>query len=203
MKRTFALLINIWKTDYQLKTVFTSSLSTLADICFAAFNAVLCVVYKSAWHGSISVYYTLLALIRGVILMNKREDMRVFRLTHALLLLLDICLIAPVAYMVTGGRGYTYGLIPAIAMAAYTTYRISMAIFHFRKSRGNQSIPVRELRAINLQDALVAVLSLQNALIIACGDTMDSMLGLTACTSGGIWLIIVWITVRSLMKNAF
>ena len=53
---------------------------------------------------------------------------------------------------------------------------------------------------INMTDALVAVLSLQNALIIANGGMNEGMRMLTAWTSGGIYLVIVLITIMSFIK---
>ena len=54
-----------------------------------------------------------------------------------------------------------------IVISTITTYRITMSIVHFRKSRKKDNSLLFELRMINMKDALVAVLSLQNALIIA------------------------------------
>ena len=115
------------------------------------------------------------------------------------MIFMDMCLIAPIAYMVIGERSYVYGLIPAIAMAAYTTYRITMGIINLGKSRKQENILIKELRTVDLQDSLVAVLTLQNALIIANGSDMQAMLALTAWTSAGIWLMIVIFTVKSFL----
>ena len=120
--------------------------------------------------------------------------------THMVLILMNISLVVPAAVMVTGGRSYTYGLIPAIAMAAYTTYRITMSIIHYRKSRHNANILAAELRTINVIDSLVAVLTLQNALIVTNGGMTDAMQTLSAWTSAGILVIIAVITVQSLLR---
>ena len=85
-------------------------------------------------------------------------------------------------------------------MAAYTTYRITVSIIHYRKSRHNANIYVAELRAINMIDALVAVLTLQNALIVTNGGMTDEMQTLSAWTSAGILVIIAVITVQSLLR---
>ena len=121
-------------------------------------------------------------------------------ITYLLLLVMDVSLIGPIYVMVSGERSYTYGLIPAIAMAAYTTYRITISIIHFRKSRKKDDSLLFELRMINMTDALVAVLSLQNALIIANGGMNEGMRTLIAWTSGGIYLVIVLITIMSFIK---
>lgn len=197
-----------WRADYQFKTFFTSACSALLGIGFAVFNGALGFIHRSVWNGSICVYYVLLTIVRGIILLSQRRygstdsdrNRKIFLRTHVLMILMDLCLIAPIAYMVMGQRSYTFGMIPAIAMAAYTTCRISMGIFQYRKSRKHENLLVKELRVINLQDALVAVLSLQNALIIACGSGSESMIGLTGWTSAGVWLLILFFTVRSFLS---
>lgn len=211
MKKIIMGFIDMWKADYQFKTLATSTLSALVGLGFTVFNVVLGIVYKSVWNISISVYYVLLAIVRGIVVHSQRKVIvadnqkkqekykRIYFKTHILMIFMDMCLIAPIAYMVIGERSYVYGLIPAIAMAAYTTYRITMGIINLGKSRKQENILIRELRTVNLQDSLVAVLTLQNALIIANGSDMQSMLALTAWTSAGIWLMIVIFTVKSFL----
>ena len=132
--------IDMWKADYPFKTLATSTLSALVGLGFTVFNVVLGIVYKSVWNISISIYYVLLAIVRGIVVLSQRkvnvadnqkkqeQYKRIYFKTHILMIFMDMCLIAPIAYMVIGERSYEYGLIPAIAMAAYTTYRITMGI---------------------------------------------------------------------------
>lgn len=205
MKKIISFLEGMWKADYQFKTFFFSATSALIGIGFTIFNAVLGIAYRSVWNGTISVYYVLLAIVRGTIVFAQKkygeEDLgskrKVYISTHIVMIFMDLCLIAPIAFMVLGERTYAFGLIPAITMAAYTTYRVTMSIMQFVPSRKQDNILVKELRVINLQDVLVAVLSLQNALIIANGSSAESMLTLTGWTSGAIWLLIVFFTVKS------
>ena len=188
MKKIIMGFIDMWKADYHFKTLATSTLSALVGLGFTVFNVVLGIIYKSVWNISISVYYVLLAIVRGIVVHSQRkvnvadnqkkqeQYKRIYFKTHILMIFMDMCLIAPITYMVIGERSYEYGLIPAIAMAAYTTYRITMGIINLGKSRKQENILIRELRTVNLQDSLVAVLTLQNALIIANGSDMQSML---------------------------
>ena len=211
MKKIILGFIDMWKADYQFKTLTASTLSALFSLGFTIFNVVLGIVYRSVWNISISVYYVLLAIVRCIVLYSQRkvsaadnqknqeQYKRVYFKTHILMIIMDMCLIAPIAYMVIGERSYEYGMIPAIAMAAYTTYRVIMGIINLIKSQKQENILIKELRTVNLQDSLVAVLTLQNALIIANGSDMQSMLALTAWTSAGIWLMIVIFTVKSFL----
>ena len=201
MKQRIKDFQKTWKSDYYFSTVFSSAISTLISIVFALYNGALEIVYQSWWHGLICVYYLLLATIRAILIGTRRKNQKTIRMiTYLLLLVMDVSLIGPIYVMVSGERSYTYGLIPAIAMAAYTTYRITISIVHFRKSRKKDKSLLFELRMINMTDALVAVLSLQNALIIANGGMTEGMRTLTAWTSGGIYLVIVLITIMSFIK---
>lgn len=201
MKQRIKDFQKTWKSDYYFSTVFSSAISTLISIVFALYNGALGIVYQSWWHGLICVYYLLLATIRAILIETRRKNQKTIRMiTYLLLLVMDVSLIGPIYVMVSGERSYTYGLIPAIAMAAYTTYRITISIVHFRKSRKEDNSLLFELRMINMTDALVAVLSLQNALIIANGGMNEEMHTLTAWTSGGIYLVIVLITIMSFIK---
>ncbi|MDD2648934.1 MAG: hypothetical protein PHI27_06795 [Eubacteriales bacterium] len=205
-------LIGAWKRDYRLSTILSSAVSALVNIAFALFSGALGIMYRSLWHGSICVYYLLLAGVRAILVSEQRKETdsgqkaekarrtKVYTRTHMLLLLMDISLIAPIAVMVLGERSFAYGLIPAIGMAAYTAYRITMAIIHFRKSSKSGNLFVSELRMINLTDALVALLTLQNTLIIASNGMDGKMQTLSAWTSAGVYAVIIAITIRSFLK---
>lgn len=212
MRERLKGLMEMQRKDYLLKTVTFSIVSMLVGFAFALYNGVIGIVCRSLWNGAICVYYFLLAAIRAIIVSSHRKDAasrhkqgaahrrKTCFATHMVLILMNISLVVPAAVMVTDGRSYTYGLIPAIAMAAYTTYRITMSIIHFRKSRHTANIYVAELRAINVIDSLVAVLTLQNALIVTNGGMTDEMQTLSAWTSAGILVIIAVITVQSLLR---
>ena len=176
---------------------------------FTIFNGAIGILYRSVWNISICIYYVLLAIVRRIIVRSQRKTVdkhqdkemikKTYVVTHIILILIDVALVVPIALMVIGARSYTYGMIPAISMAAYTTYRMTMSIIHYLKSKRNENRFIRVIRTINLQDTLVSVLTLQNALIIANGDDMASMMRLTMWTSAGIWGVILFFTVKSFM----
>lgn len=113
---------------------------------------------------------------------------------------MDIAMITPILVMVNGGRNYSYGLFIAIALATYTTYRIITAIRNFVKTRKSDNILTAELRLINLTDALLAILTLQNALITVKDGFSTEMTTMSMWTSGGIIAIILFMTIFSLLK---
>lgn len=211
MKKLIAAFLDVRKSYCQSKTLLFSALSVLPGIVFTLFNAALGIIYKSVWNGTISVYYVLLTIVRGIVVYSQgrskttddykdnQTNRRIYIRTHIIMLFMDICLIAPIAYMVIGERSYEHGMIPAITMATYTTYRVAMGVINFIKSRKHENILIKALRTVNLQDSLAALLTLQNALIIACDRGMKSMMALTGWTSAGIWLTIIFFTVKSFL----
>ncbi len=210
MKDVITRFWEVWKADYNFKTFATSALSSLIGIAFTIYNGFLGFYYSSIWNGSICVYYILLAVVRGLIVVYQRKtydmseelrrkhERKIFYLTHVIMFLMNVSLIIPIVVMIRGDRTYNLGMIPAITMATYTTYRIVMAIMHYSKSRRIDNVLIKELRTANLIDTLVAVVTLQNTMIIAsAGEITEKMRTLSIVSSTAIWLIIVLLSVLS------
>lgn len=206
-----------WKTDYIFKTIASSVISFAATVFFALYNGFLGISLSSVWHGGICVFYFFLVMIRGMILLTENRNKarterqkayhtkRIFIISSVMLLMLNLALILPISLMAVFEKPVNIGLIPAIAMAAYTTYKITAASVHIRrqKRRSKNNALITELRTINFIDALVSVLTLQNTLITvnkAEADAKD-MLVLSAVSSAIIYAVIICITVGSLIKG--
>lgn len=201
-----------WKTDYDFKTV-TAALGSLAvTALFALYNGFLGVSHASLWHGSICVYYLMLVILRTTVIAagkkagRKAEPNRslakVYIASAALLLFLNVCLIVPVSLMVVRQKPVDMTLIPAITMAAYTTYKVVMASVNLKRRKRSSDRLVRLLRTINFIDALVSVLSLQNTLIMVNmkGDGSE-MLTLSAITSAAIMLTVLALSVAAMIRG--
>lgn len=205
------------KKDYTFKTLTSSLISFGVTVLFALYNGILGALLPSVWHGSICVFYLLLVAIRGMILLAEKNAVtksepergchrrRIFVVSSVTLMVLNLSLILPIALMVTLQKPVSIGLIPAISMAAYTTYKLTMAAIHIRKQKrsDHRNILVTELRTINLIDALVSVLTLQNTLIMVkqTEAAANDMLVLSATSSAVIYVFIVAVTVRLLIKG--
>ena len=118
---------------------------------------------------------------------------------------MDLALFWPITMMVVLDKPVSMGLTPAIAMAAYTTWKIIMASIHMnqQRSRSGGNILVAELRTVNFIDALVSILTLQNTLIMVNRAAADEnfMLPVSAASSAIIYVVIVFITVRMLRSG--
>lgn len=199
-----------WRTDYDFKTFINSSGSMLVTAAFAVYNGWLGVAHASPWHGGICVYYILLFLLRLIVIRAERTSGgsgrsrdRAVLAASALLLLLNLCLIGPFYLMVRSRKPVALTLVPAIAMAAYTTYKVTMAAINLRRRRRSGNRRVRFLRTVNFIDALLSIVTLQNTLIMVVGEgDVQSMLPLVATTSGAIWAAMLAISVHGLYNEA-
>ena len=212
-----ARFLRIWREDYIYQTLMSAAVSFGCTALFALYNGYLGFRYGSVWHGSIGIFYLLLMVIRGIILMTETRNLtrpeaeqnrcrrRTFLISSVLLLVLDLALILPISMMVVLDKPVSVGLIPAIAMATYTTWKITMASIHIGRQRRRPSgnILVAELRTVNFIDALVAILTLQNTLIMVKRTTAgeNDMLPVCAASSGVIYIMIVAITIRMLQRG--
>lgn len=215
--RRAAELLRIWREDYIGQTLMSAAVSLGITALFALYHGYLGLCYGSVWHGSIGFFYLLLMVIRGTVLLTEKQNQtrleteqilcrhRTFLISSVLLLVMDIALIWPIFMMVVLDKPVFMGPIPSIAMAAYTTWKITIASIHMRRQRqrANGNILVAELRTVNFIDALVAILTLQNTLIMVNQTTTDgnTMLPVSAASSAMIYIVIVFITVRMLRKG--
>lgn len=204
------LLLTRWKTDYDFKTILSVAGSLAVTAAFALYNGFLGVYHSSLWYGTICIYYLILAALRGtIILLEKRlsgrEDRERKRNSVCLaaslaLQVLNVSLIVPLSLMVRLQKPVALTLIPAIAMAAYTTYKITMASVNLRKRKRSSDCLVRLLRTINFIDSLVSVLTLQNTLIMVSNGDQAGMLPLTALTSAAVFIAVLCLTVAEIVR---
>lgn len=205
-------LFDRWKTEYDFRTIVGAYSSFFVTAIFALYNGFLGVSHASLWHGTICVYYLVLVILRVVVIAAwkrtarksdpLRFQSRVYFASAALLLFLNLCLVVPVSLMVVRQRPVTLSLIPAIAMAAYTTYKVAMASVNLKKRTRSADSLVRLLRTISFIDALVSILSLQNTLIMVNmkGESSE-MLTLSATTSAGVMLAVLAISIAAMRKG--
>ena len=192
---------------------FTIICSFLITLVFVLFNGFLGLYEHSFWHGSVCFYYLILLSVKAIIIVceqkikNNDENQKnitrkkFFLSTSILLFIINLSLIAPITLMVLNQKVVNIGLISAITIAAYTTYKVIISIFNYTKNRKSSNLSYRQIRTINLIDAILSILTLQNTLILVNGGSgSDSMLILSAISSFVGFAIIIFISILSLVK---
>ena len=189
------------KNDYNKRTVIFSFLSVIATICFTVYNGILGFVFSSIWHISIFAYYVFLLLIKGILVFGitnkkaKSNQLRIVYTTFIILIVMTIAMIAPAFLLLLDKRTYNLGLIPSIASAAYTTYSIVVSILNMKKSKNADSPIIKQISLVNIVNALMSILVLQNTLILANGGYTDDLKKLSIASSVRIIVLIIIIEI--------
>lgn len=197
-------LRGLWRNTRSFCARTAAAGGFFATAAFALYNGFLGLRYSSLWHGSICVYYILLSVLRKLLFSAQKkaeegaapppeQEKKLFSATAALLLTMNGGLAIPITLMVLDRRPIQTGLIPAIASAAYATYKLTAAAVRLKRATGG--LFSGALRVIRFLDALVSILVLQNTLIVAVdGSVSQDMFYLSAFTSAGIFLLILAIS---------
>ncbi len=186
--------------------------SFIFSIAFLVYNFVVGVLFNLVWNFSVSFYYLLLMLIKGIILYAEkrwkdsdkelidRKRLKLFKVENVFLLLIDLALIAPITLMALMQKTTVdIGMIPTIAVALYTTYRVTMACINYNRSKKSDNLALHGLKIISLKEAIVSVITLQNTMIFVFGD-MSEMLTLTAFTNAGMLALMMAISILQFKK---
>ncbi len=206
-----------WFLDYDFKTFFNTAGSLVITALFALYNLFLGIIFSSAWNWSIFFYYLLLILLRGMMILAERKAQkdtgpggkgssrlrrRAYLVGSALLMIMNMCMIGPIAIMVKQLKDVNMKLIPALAMAAYSFYKITIASVNLFRRRRSANCLVKLLRSINFIDALMSIIILQNTLImVATEGNKLKMMPLTAISSGLIWIAMVILSLSGFIKG--
>ena len=153
--------------DYTFRTILTTLPTFLINVVYTVYNGVIGVINQSAWFITMAVYYSLLGI---------------------LLLLLNLALSGVVLLTIAKGTAKTHSEIMVISIAAYTFYKITMAVINMVKVRKMQSPSLITIRNIGVADALVSMLTLQTTMLASFQDTstidanqMNGITGLAVC----------------------
>ena len=192
--------------DYGYRTVIFSIISFIFNISYVAFIAVLAFKTKSFWYISISVYYLILILVKGNIFYSKkrynteRKRARAYRYCGIMFIFLTIAFSGVIVLIYTSNMYFEYAGLMIYAIAAYTFYKLTLAIINIFKARKHDDLYVQSIRNINLVTALISVIVLQVAMFQAFAPEYNKSIanGLT----GGVVSLMILITGISMIVTA-
>lgn len=165
---------------------------------------------RSEWLIVFALYYAVLTGLR-ISLVNYvrrkaiRSDLiaeyRRYRLVGMLLVLMNIVLSIIIARMIGHNDTYDYPGVLIYAMAAYVFYAVIMAAVNVFRFRRHGSPIVSAIKVVSLTAALVALLSLEAAMLQRFGDADDSyfrgmMIGLSGL---GVSLILLSMSIYMIL----
>ena len=197
--------------DVRFRTEVSLGIGFTINLLYIVMKMVSGIYYRSIWFVALAVYYTLLAVMRLLLLCRKKWpkgkarqelELRRYRLCGCVLLLMNLALSGIVTFMVHQNRGYEYPGTLIYAMAAYSFYAVIIATINVVKFRRHGSPILSAAKAISLVAALVSILSLETAMLAQFGGEDDPLFRkvMTGATGGGICVIVLGMALFMIVK---
>lgn len=203
--------------DYGFRTVAFGVFALLVNVGYAVLQMVLAIIFSSVWYGVLAGYYFCLGALRCLLVagwnrVKKRAQgddyaladgkLRLYRLCGVALLLLEIALTAAVTQMVMSENASPSSEVMAISSAAYTFYRVGIAIWNVTKSHRLRDPLLQSFRNIGLTDAAVALLALETTMIATFGgETSEALLTVRATTGFAVCALTVALGVFMIVRG--
>ena len=188
--------------DVAYRTVVLTHLTLAMNILLALAKAAAGWYFASAWLMSLADYYIILCIARFLLLRNHRKldaladererrlhELRAYRLSGALLIVMTAALQGIVIMIVRDGRGFSYSGMIIYAVALYDFYCLFRSIRYMVRMRKKHNPILVSMKTFSLASALVAMLSLQTAMFASFGhemqlntrQLMNTLTGLSVC----------------------
>lgn len=187
--------------DHAFRTILTTLPAFLINVAYTVYNGVIGIMNQSAWFITMAVYYSLLGIMRYRAVSTGRQiarledkqlirkkELSVIKTDGILLLVLNLALSGVVLLTIAQDTAKRYSEIMVISIAAYTFYKITMALINMIKVRKTQSPILITIRNIGVADALVSMLTLQATMLASFQDKsslnsnqMNAITGLAVC----------------------
>ena len=175
------------------------------NICYSLFHFVMGAVLRSGWMHCNGGYYLINAVIMGVLLgyerkiadiddeyLRQRTGWRAYELCGGLLLLLNLWMSAMVFMMIWRGHGEEYPGLAVYAVAAYTFYKLTIAIARVIQCRKNRSPILGVAWNMDLIEAMMSLFSLQTGLFAAFGQDFEHQTLMNCFTGGTVCGLVVF-----------
>ncbi len=191
------------RRDYKFRLAVFAVFAFALNIGYTVLLGVMAIATRSSWYGAMAVYYILLSTARGgVLIQDKRDERRykydgvalkkekigTYKYCGIMILALSVALAVSVVEAVANGEGFrvpSWAVYPFIGVAVY---RIISAVLGFVRSMRYPDLVVRAVEHLNLSATLVAVLSLQTAMLSRFAPNYEARV-LNAVTGGLVCLI--------------
>lgn len=200
-------------TDMPFRTHVSLYGSLGINLMYVAVNIVSGALYKTAWFYVLAFYYTILAVMRFLLVRfvnrtgignDRFRELSRSRLCGAILLTVNLALSGAVLMILYQDKGYEYNGILIYVVAAYTFWITTAAIVNLVKYKKLGSPVMSMARIISMAAALVSMLSLETAMFSQFGKDMspENQRLMIALTGAGVSAAIVAMSLYSIIKNS-
>lgn len=194
------------KEDKRYRIVSFAICGFSINILYALYNGVLGIISHSIWFLSLCAYYTILSSMRfGVVMQDRRNistENFITRFCGVMLIMLSLVLSGSVYLSLTNNVAVKHQEILMITIAAYTFYKVVLAIVNTVKIRKENSLLLSTVRNIGCADAAVSILSLQRSMLVSFGEMeLDKIYIMNALTGAGVFIIIIVLGTGMIVKS--
>ncbi|MCM1148675.1 MAG: hypothetical protein NC319_01130 [Butyricicoccus sp.] len=160
------------------------------------------IYYRSVWFIALACYYSLLAVMRLMLLRGEKKiagaspmeiELRRCKSCGVMLLVMSQALAGVVIFIVHQNKGFDYPGILIYLMALYSFYSVITAVVNLVRYRKHGSPVMSAAKAVNLVAAMVSILSLTTAMLARFGgdDAPEFRRLMTSLTGGGVCTIVI------------
>lgn len=180
--------------------LWTAVVPLLLNLLYAIYHGILGVLNQSVWFASMCAYYSVLSAMRfSAVLCGRRGRSAagiarayfVMRLTGALMIVWSLLLTGVIYVSLSQNIATKYDEILMITIAAYTFYKVAMAITRAVKAKKNPAPLERVLRGIRYAEVAASVLTLQRSMLASFGSMTEPKAHLLNRISGAAVCLFV------------
>ena len=200
--------------DADFRTKLTFATSSALRVVWTVFNAVLGVILHSAWYVTLAVYYLVLSVMRGSLVLHlrggegtaaTRSEARTQRRCGVMLIALTVMLTGMTVLLNSheGGFSYTGNLI--YAMAAWTFYSLVTNVARFVRVWRSEGagLFLSSAYAVRLAEVLVSLFALEVAMLTAFSAPDQETFNMTMINgTGAVLLVILALAGAGLIRRA-
>ena len=203
---------NRYMTDVQFKNHVSLYCSLGVNLLYIGMNVFSTFFYRSAWFAIFAVYYTILAIMRFLLVryINKNKlgekrlmELRRSRLCAIILTTLNLVLPGAVLMILYSNRGFEYHGVLIYVMAMYTFYVTTTAILDLVKYRKYNNPILSTSKVIKMAAALVSMLLLETAMFSSFGEEMspENQRTMIALTGAGVSIVVIMMAIYIIVRS--
>lgn len=181
------------------------------NFLYMLFRLVTGIRYASVWFLSMAAYELVLCIMRADLARCNRKkaaadaafELRCYRRTALLLLLLNVPMGGMIVLMVRTDSGYSYPGYLIYLSAFYTFYMMSLSIADMLRFRNCGSEILSAAKILRFVCAMMSILGLQTAMISRFSpDALDYRREMNALTGGAVFFAVILTSVLMLCHAA-
>ncbi len=202
--------------DLRRRMVLSAAAAFALHLLYAIYHGVLGITNRSLWFLAMCALYGILAAMRfsAVLWGRKRRspasmdtEYALMKLSGILLAVWSAVLLAVVVISLPQNIAVKHHEIVMITLAAYTFFKLAMAIASAVRRRKHASPLLAVLRGIRYAEVAASLLTLQRSMLVSFGsvrtetvDRMNLLTGSTVCVLG--WTFGITMLLRGVKKGS-